>query len=234
MRHRWEGSVSKLLLIGYILSVLLFSGFSRAEDLRDPSTASQLVPVKIDKAEFSKETYLLRLSGKRGTPCISLPTPVLVANQEKVNSFRLVAQSVSENSLCIQVLSPYQLVFDLRSLFQNTQFIADQPVTIEIDGTKDILEVPGNALSSAFPLYNATYFGTLTMEGSNLFLLEVSGKKIALMSVGIDTKAFLNQRVEVHGIMFSHNILAANSSVPLVDSIDSKAQLLIVGISTIR
>ncbi len=140
--------MGKILIILYVASVLLFSGLSRAQEV-DP-VRPQGVALAIQKADFQVESYVLSLSGMKPNPCITDPLPQLVQDPKNPNMFLLQAVSRPSTGFCIQLYgNPFELVFDVRSLFAGDKFNLNPEaglISILIDGTGDVIELPIESL----------------------------------------------------------------------------------------
>lgn len=128
----------------YALTVLLVSGFARAEGFEPKRSPVQIVEIGLDQ-----QTMDLHVAGYVPNPCYQDPTAVLV--QDKSNPSTLILRLISPipTQMCIQSLKDYSTVVNLRQLAQSSELpLEDKAVyLLRAEGSDFQIEVLGQDLN---------------------------------------------------------------------------------------
>jgi hypothetical protein len=187
--------MKRILLLGYIFSVLLISGFARAEE------KSQRLMIK--DVQYTEGSWNIQVSGPLPNLCVTSPQPTLVADAKRPNLMILQMVGKSTAELCGQaVRGNYSEPVDLRGLMAKSGFRLRPGVTytikadghpfevsfegpLSIDSTGgDVVEVSG--------LLMKTPQGQLAILTNDQYLVLVDGSLF-------DCRPFLNTYVSVVG-----------------------------------
>lgn len=127
----------------YALTVLLVSGFARAEGFEPKKSNVQISEVGLDQ-----QTMDLHVAGYVPNPCYQNPTAVMV--QDKTDSNVLVVRLVSPipTQMCIQRIKDYTTVVNLRQLAQASELpLEDKAIyQLKAEGSDFAIEVLGQDL----------------------------------------------------------------------------------------
>ena len=140
--------MKKILIIAYVLSTLLISGFARANETRR---------VSIQNIVYKEGSWKIGVTGLLSTPCLSNPFAHL-SESGKNNVFVMSMVAEQKGDICMAVIgNAYTAKVDLRKLVIDSgiQLEADQVYTIRADGYDFEVSFTGQDLLIALP-YNPT------------------------------------------------------------------------------
>jgi hypothetical protein len=120
----------------YIATVLLFSGFARAQT------------VTIDEVYVDHQTLDLEVSGYVPTPCHQLPTAVLTFDHLNPRTLVVRLVSPSHGDYCIQRLKNYSTIVPLRQLARASRLPLEASVlyVVKTEGHDFSIAVSGQDL----------------------------------------------------------------------------------------
>lgn len=136
----------------YAVTVLLFSGFARANTLVAMVNSEEgfRSPVTIAEVLVDNRSLDLQISGYVPNPCYQNPTPVLF--QDKNDPATLIVRLISPSptNFCVQRIKDYTTVISLRQLAQASQLPLDDKALYQVktEGYEFSLEVSGQDLKN--------------------------------------------------------------------------------------
>jgi hypothetical protein len=186
--------MKRILIVGYIFSVLLVSGFARA--------AENSHPLLIKDVKYKEGSWKIQVSGPLPNLCVSSPQPTL--SKEDANPNVMILQMVGKSTaeLCGQaVRGSYNELIDLRGLMARSgirlrpgvryTIKADgHPFEVSFEGPLDINSTGGVVEVSGLLMKTPT--GQMAILTNEQYLVLVDGSLF-------DCRPFLNTYVSVVG-----------------------------------
>lgn len=184
--------IKKILLFSYISSVLLFSGFARAEEQT----------LDIQKINYEKGSWVIEVHGLLPNLCVGWPEAALEISPDAPQTFILKMVATAPQDLCGQaVRGPYKVTVDLRRLIAQSKFKIEPGVTYTIKAENYPFE-----LSFEGPLRIHSPSGAVEISGvlvpvhsGGLALLTDTHKLVLVDGGVIDYRPFLNTHVFIVG-----------------------------------
>lgn len=134
----------------YILSVLLFSAFARAEMAMPFAVISEddtaVYDVEVTRAEGP---FALQITGFLSNPCVKKPTAHLIQNPENPSHLMIRLSAPSHNNgMCILPMQGFMTVVDLPEAAQRSEVYIDDThdYVVTVEGADFQMEIPGQEL----------------------------------------------------------------------------------------
>ncbi len=184
--------MKKLFVLTYIIAVLLFAGFARAEDLR--RTQLQILNI----AENDNSRWTVHITGPLKNLCVRSPEAVLVQSEREPHVFILKVTARVTGELCAQAIAgPYSLKPDLRVLLQQTgaELVPNHVYMIKADGYPFEMQFTGaDALVSQID-------GILTADLDGQPAIITENSEVVLIDDSlVDLQNFMNRNVSLIGL----------------------------------
>jgi hypothetical protein len=125
----------------YVATVLLFSGFARAQSplpVEPPRSRVTILEVLVDS-----ENLQLAVSGYVPNPCHQIPTPVMTLDNANTLVIRLI--SPVPTNFCIQRIQDYSTIVSLRHLAKASRLPLEAAAvyTVKTEGHDFSMQVSG-------------------------------------------------------------------------------------------
>ena len=192
--------MKKLLLVSYIIAVLLFAGFARAED--------QLTTLSVSHVKYQEGSWQIEISGPLKNTCLKSPHPTLTPSNTQANTLILKVSAYEKvGNLCAQVIGgAYNLPVDLRLLMQKSGILVSphQTYTIKTEEYPFEVQFSGGDVMTIQPLSTTGQIvevsGILmTTAQGQLALLTQQHKIVLVDSSRVDATPYMNKEVSLVG-----------------------------------
>lgn len=188
----------KILLIGYVLGVLLFAGFAKAESQTN---------LEIRHISYQEGSWMIEVSGDLRNPCLTSPQPTLVPSRNEANTLILQVQATQTGDFCAQAIAgSYHFKVDLRLLMQKAGvlIVPQQTYTVKTEKYPFEVSFKGGDVMSIAPMNgvgeNVTLVGVLTSTSQGQIAVITEQNKIVLLDdSGVDSAPFMNKKVSLVG-----------------------------------
>ncbi len=136
----------------YVVTVLLFSGFARANTLMSLVNADEQFrsPATIYNVGVDHQTLDLEISGYVPTPCYQEPSAVLIQDKNDPSTLILRLVSPIPTAFCIQRIKDFSTIVSLRQLAQASQLPLEDKANyvVKTEGFDFSLPVSGQDLKN--------------------------------------------------------------------------------------
>lgn len=215
--------MKKFLILGYICSVLMVSGFARADE------AQESLPIR--KVTTQEGSWVVQIQGIRPNLCVSSPQPTLVQNAERPDVLILRMIATSTGDFCAQAVAGfYDVTVDLRRLVRQSK--------VEIKpGATYTIETDGYPFKRSFdtPVYLMAREGVVALSGvlmrsriGELAMMTDDQRLVLIDSKLVDVTSYINKHVSVVGHFGPLQTAGARLMLPSRDQLPRLAQRLTI------
>lgn len=190
--------MKKIILVSYILGVLLFSGFARAE--------STTTPLAIGHVQYQEGSWQIEISGPLKNFCLSSPHPTLVPSNTQPNTLILKVVATETGDLCAQAIKgSFNLSTDLRLLMQRSGVLVapHQIYTVKTEGYPFEVSFSGGDVMTISPMgmgQAVQVSGILMTTAQGQVAIITEQNKIVLVDDSqISSAPFMNKKVSLVG-----------------------------------
>ncbi len=216
-------TMKRILILGYICSVLVFSGFARASE-KDTQ-------VPIQKINYEEGNWVIQILGNLPNPCVTSPQPTLNQSADRPNTLILSMVGKSSGDICIQPIGGrYDVPVDLRQLVRKSRFdlqpgvtytirTENYPFEVSFEGPNKVAAIKG--VVELTGMLMKTRLGEIGLFTNDNRLVLVDGRLV-------DCSSYINKQVSVVGHFGPLQTAGTRMMLPSRDQLPRLAQRLTI------
>ena len=215
--------MKRLLILGYICSVLLVSGFARAdENLRN---------VSISNINYQEGDWRIQVQGHLPNSCVTSPQPTLTQSETQPNTLIFSMVAKSSGSMCVERLGNfYDIPVDLRQLVKASHVELLPGVTYTIKTEHYPFEVSFEGPVKPNVRKGVVHVSGILMKAriGELGLLTDDKRLLLVDSSLVDCSSYINKHVSVVGHFGPLQTAGTRMLLPSRDQLPRLAQRLTI------
>ncbi|MGE0762883.1 MAG: hypothetical protein AB7N80_06365 [Bdellovibrionales bacterium] len=183
--------MKKALIFGYVVGVLLFSGFARADETQ----------LAIQNISYKEGSWKIEISGPKKNLCIASPRPTLVPSSEAPNTMILEVVAEETGDMCAQAIGGvYSLIADIRVLVQQSGVLVSphQVYTIKTKGYPFVVTFSGGDVMTLRQPVELTGVLMSTTQGQKAVVTD-QNRIVMIDDSQVDSLPFMNKKVSLFG-----------------------------------